>query len=189
MRKILLGLAIVFTVALPITAALADPPTSPPGQDECDVGNSDHTCVPDPQPTNGQDCDEHGNNGGVNENHCLTTTTTTTTTTPPITTSTVTTQTSTTTTVTEPPTTTTQPPSTTVTQPPVTTTTVVGTTTAQPPTNGGPGNGGPSDPAAGGPGKLAFTGVEDIVPWTIVTLFLLILGSGLFWLGNRKASR
>jgi len=188
MKKILLGLAIVFTVALPITAALADPPTSPPGQDECDGGNSDHTCVPDPQPTNGQDCDEHGNNGGVNENHCLTTTTATTTTLP-TTTSTVTTQTSTTTTVTEPPTTTTQPPSTTVTQPPVTTTTVVGTTTAQPPTNGGPGNGGPSDPAAGGPGKLAFTGVEDIVPWTIVTLFLLILGSGLFWLGNRKASR
>ena len=66
-----------------VSVALADngngPPSSPPGQGECEHGNSGQDCKPDPQPEHGQDCDEHGpNEGGVNEDHCLSTTTTTT---------------------------------------------------------------------------------------------------------------
>ncbi|HET8526458.1 MAG TPA: hypothetical protein VFM81_07450 [Actinomycetota bacterium] len=86
MRKLLIGATIALSVLLPLGVAYATPPNNPPGQGECDNGNSDHTCDPDPNPDNGQDCQEHGNNGGSNENHCLTTT------------------------VTGPPTTTTQPP-------------------------------------------------------------------------------
>src|SRR5262245_15400299 len=75
------------------------PPTEPPGQGECEHGNSGQPCKPDPQPEHGQDCDEHGPfEGGVNEDHCLPTTTTTpTTTTPTTTTPTTTTPTTTTT--------------------------------------------------------------------------------------------
>src|SRR5882672_3270437 len=51
---------------------------------DCDHGNSDKPCRPDPQPDHGKDCDQHGNNGGKNEDHCLTTTTTA----PPVTTTT-----------------------------------------------------------------------------------------------------
>ena len=86
MKKLLIGATIALSVLLPLGVASAVPPNNPPGQGECDNGNSDHTCVPDPNPDNGQDCQEHGNNEGGNENHCLTTT------------------------VTVPPTTTTQPP-------------------------------------------------------------------------------
>ena len=128
MRKLLIGATIVASVLLPLVAAYAAPPDSPPGQGECDNGNSNQTCVPDPRPDNGQDCEEHGNNGGGNENHCLTTTVTvpqTTTTTVPATTTVPTTttttppcveqcQTTTTTTVTLPPPTTTPSPTTTV---------------------------------------------------------------------------
>jgi hypothetical protein len=54
-----------------VVAAAADPPTGgPPGQGECEHGNSGQTCVPDPN-ENGQDCEEHGNEGGVNEHHCI----------------------------------------------------------------------------------------------------------------------
>ena len=129
MRKLLIGATIVVSVLLPLVAAYAAPPDSPPGQGDCDNGNSNQTCVPDPRPDNGQDCEEHGNNGGGNENHCLTTTVTvpqTTTTTVPATTTVPTTtttttppcveqcQTTTTTTVTLPPPTTTPSPTTTV---------------------------------------------------------------------------
>lgn len=54
----------------------ADPPDGPPGQDECSHGNSDKPCREDPQPDHGKDCEEHGNNGGINEDHCLATATT-----------------------------------------------------------------------------------------------------------------
>lgn len=60
--------AITFSGA---SMALASQPSSPPGQGECDHGNSQQSCKPDPQPSNGQDCDEHGpKEGGVNEDHC-----------------------------------------------------------------------------------------------------------------------
>src|SRR4029079_18538340 len=92
-----------------VSVALASngngPPSSPPGQGECEHGNSGQECKPDPQPEHGQDCDEHGpKEGGVNEDHCLSTTTTTTpststtTTTPSTSTTTTTTSTTTTTT-------------------------------------------------------------------------------------------
>src|SRR5947207_12923754 len=51
-------------------SALASPPPSPPGQDPCAHGNSGQPCRPDPQPSHGQDCLHHGQNGGVNEDHC-----------------------------------------------------------------------------------------------------------------------
>lgn len=69
----LIGLAIVVAfLALAFTAvAKATPPDGPPGQGECQHGNSQQECKPDPQPTHGQDCEEHGNQGGVNEDHCV----------------------------------------------------------------------------------------------------------------------
>ena len=45
-------------------------PPSPPGQGECEHGNAGKPCKEDPQPDKGKDCEEHGNNGGVNEDHC-----------------------------------------------------------------------------------------------------------------------
>jgi len=45
-------------------------PPSPPGQDECEHGNAAKPCKDDPQPDKGKDCEEHGNLGGVNEDHC-----------------------------------------------------------------------------------------------------------------------
>ena len=71
------------TAGIGVSVALASngngPPSSPPGQGECEHGNSGKECKPDPQPEHGQDCEEHGpNQGGVNEDHCLSTTTTTT---------------------------------------------------------------------------------------------------------------
>lgn len=71
--------------------AIADKPPTPPGQGECNHGNSNQPCKPDPQPEHGKDCDPHGNNGGVNEDHCLSTTTGSTTTTTNSTTDTTTT--------------------------------------------------------------------------------------------------
>src|SRR5207244_6009486 len=78
-------------------AALASPPPSPPGQDPCAHGNSSQPCRPDPQPLHGKDCDPHGQNGGVNEDHCAGTTGTTTTGTSPATSTTNTTTTTNTT--------------------------------------------------------------------------------------------
>jgi hypothetical protein len=45
-------------------------PPSPPGQDECEHGNAAKPCKEDAQPDKGKDCEEHGNHGGVNEDHC-----------------------------------------------------------------------------------------------------------------------
>jgi len=89
-------------------------PPLPPGQGECEHGNSGMPCKDDPQPDNGKDCEEHGNQGGVNEDHCTseeatdttdttdTTETTETTTTPDTTTTTETTETTQTTQTTAP---------------------------------------------------------------------------------------
>ncbi len=77
-------------------------PLSPPGQDECEHGNSEKPCKDDPQPDNGKDCEEHGNQGGVNEDHCKAEETPPTETTPTDTTPTETTPTDTTPTDTTP---------------------------------------------------------------------------------------
>jgi hypothetical protein len=62
-------------------AATADKPPSPPGQGECEHGNDQKACKDDPQTDHGQDCDQHGKQGGVNEDHCAGDSTTTETTT------------------------------------------------------------------------------------------------------------
>jgi hypothetical protein len=76
------ALAGLLIAGIGVSAALAangnGPPTSPPGQGECQHGNSGHECRPDPQPQNGKDCEVHGQQGGVNEDHCLGTNATTT---------------------------------------------------------------------------------------------------------------
>jgi hypothetical protein len=59
-----------------VAGASAEQPPAPPGQGPCSHGNTGKECKPDPS-ENGKDCDLHGNNGGVNEDHCLATTTTT----------------------------------------------------------------------------------------------------------------
>jgi hypothetical protein len=80
----------VLTVALGVVgfiaagvavAATQTPPGTPPGQGDCQHGNSGKACGDDPQPDNGKDCQAHGNNGGVNEDHCAPVETTTETTT------------------------------------------------------------------------------------------------------------
>jgi hypothetical protein len=80
--------------------AVAGNHNPPPGQGECGHGNSDKPCKDDPQPDKGKDCEEHGNSGGVNEDHCngetTPTETTTTETTTTETTDTTTTETTTT---------------------------------------------------------------------------------------------
>lgn len=90
-RTVLLTIAasLLLTAGVAASVALAGngPPSEPPGQGECEHGNSGKECKPDPQPEHGKDCDEHGPyEGGVNEDHCLPETTTTTTTTTPTTT-------------------------------------------------------------------------------------------------------
>jgi hypothetical protein len=46
---------------------------------------------------------------------------------------------------------------------------------------------GPDDPGKGqGTGKLAFTGVEDVVPMGIGALLLLTLGTGFMWAGRKR---
>src|SRR6478672_5424512 len=83
-------------------AATADKPPSPPGQGECEHGNDQKACKDDPQTDHGQDCDQHGKQGGVNEDHCAGDSTTTETTTEETTTEeTTTTETTTTGTTTE----------------------------------------------------------------------------------------
>jgi hypothetical protein len=51
-------------------AAGSEKPPSPPGQGECEHGNSEKPCKEDPQPEKGKDCELHGISGGVNEDHC-----------------------------------------------------------------------------------------------------------------------
>jgi hypothetical protein len=78
-------LAGLLVAGVGVSAALADPgngngpPSSPPGQGECQHGNSGQECKPDPQPEHGKECESHGNQGGVDEDHCLGTTDSTTT--------------------------------------------------------------------------------------------------------------
>jgi cobalamin biosynthesis Mg chelatase CobN len=80
------ALAGLLVAGVGVSAALADPgngngpPSSPPGQGECQHGNSGQECKPDPQPEHGKECDDHGNQGGVDEDHCIGTTDSTTTT-------------------------------------------------------------------------------------------------------------
>jgi hypothetical protein len=59
-----------FAVSGVAVAGTADKKPEPPGQGECNHGNVDKECKADPQPEHGQDCEAHGNNGGVNEDHC-----------------------------------------------------------------------------------------------------------------------
>jgi hypothetical protein len=145
---------------------------------------------------------------------CETTTTTTTTTTPTTTTTTPTTTTTTPTTTTTTPTTTTTTPTTTTTTP--TTTTTTPTTTTTTPGGGGGGGTTTTPPASTTPtttppivapttvhntsttataevlpttvrpGKLAFTGIEDVVPIGALALTLMTTGSGLLWAGSRR---
>lgn len=70
MKSILGGLAAVLLLFAMTIPAFAVQPSSPPGQGECEHGNSQASCKPDPQPSHGADCDEHGpKDGGVNEDH------------------------------------------------------------------------------------------------------------------------
>jgi hypothetical protein len=71
MKRVLLVIACSSLFVLGVTAAaLASKPPAPPGQDPCSHGNTGKPCRPDPQPENGKDCDHHGKQGGVNEDHC-----------------------------------------------------------------------------------------------------------------------
>lgn len=191
MRKLLIGGMLAATLwMLAYVPAYGDSPSGgPPGQGECQHGNSGQECKPDPQPEHGQDCEEHGpNEGGVNEDHCLPTTsaTTSTVTTPPTTTS-----------VTEPPppvTTTSEPPpvTSTTTAPATTTSVVVPTPTNShtPPTthvgNSDEGSRTPSEAPSSPPDRLAFTGVEDIIPIVAIALVLLSIGSWFLWVGRKR---
>jgi hypothetical protein len=99
MKKLIVIAAMLAAFGLGGAAALAastDQPPSPPGQGECGHGNTGKPCKDDPQPDKGKDCEAHGNQGGVNEDHCKgeeTTPTETTPTTPTETTPTTPTQT------------------------------------------------------------------------------------------------
>jgi hypothetical protein len=66
-----------FAVSGVAVAAGNEKKPSPPGQEECGHGNTSKPCKEDPQPDKGNDCEEHGNHGGVNEDHCAESETTT----------------------------------------------------------------------------------------------------------------
>lgn len=67
----MLTLCILFVAGVGTAAASGNgKPVSPPGQGECEHGNSGKPCRDDPQPELGRDCEHHGNQGGVNEDHC-----------------------------------------------------------------------------------------------------------------------
>jgi hypothetical protein len=77
MKKLIMIAAMVAAFGLGTAAAYAatsDKPPAPPGQPECEHGNSQAECRDDPSP-NGKDCEAHGNKGGQNEDHCKTETT------------------------------------------------------------------------------------------------------------------
>ena len=68
---ILTAIGVVLLLAFTPIEAYAQKPPSPPGQGECEHGNSQKPCKDDPQPDRGKDCEEHGpKDGGVNEDHC-----------------------------------------------------------------------------------------------------------------------
>jgi hypothetical protein len=53
------------------SSVLADQPSSPPGNDgDLCHGANQESCRPDPQPSHGQDCLDHGNNTDGNDDHC-----------------------------------------------------------------------------------------------------------------------
>ena len=141
MKKLIVIAAMIAAFGLGGAAAFAastDKPPSPPGQGECGHGNTEKPCKEDPQPDKGKDCEAHGNQGGVNEDHCKdeeTTPTETTPTTPTETTPTTPTETTPTTPTTTTPTTTTPttttPTTTTPTQTTATQTTPTETTPAE----------------------------------------------------------
>jgi hypothetical protein len=73
MKRLMMLGAMIAVFGLGTAAALAgtgDQPPSPPGQPDCEHGNSQKPCKDDPQPDHGNECDEHGNMGGQNEDHC-----------------------------------------------------------------------------------------------------------------------
>ena len=73
MKKLVMIAAMIAAFGLGTAAAFAassDKPPLPPGQDECEHGNSLKPCKEDPQTDHGADCEVHGNHGGVNEDHC-----------------------------------------------------------------------------------------------------------------------
>jgi hypothetical protein len=200
MRKLGIMFMVLATSLLVFAAvAFADPPGGTNPGDDCSHGINTVTCRPDPN-DNGQDCEEHGN-GGINEDHCLSTTVPPTTTAPPTTTEPPTTtvpptceetQTCETETTTIPPVTTTTetPPvetttTTAPTEPPATTTTTTVAPTEEPTKSD---SSSPSKPGTKNerPGKLAFTGIEDVVPVAAAALGFLSLGSGLMWLGRKR---
>jgi hypothetical protein len=122
-----------------------------------------------------------------------TTTPTTTTTTPTTTTSTTTTPTTTTTTTTTPTTTTTTPGGgggggTTTTTPPASTTPITTPPIVAPTTVHNTSTTATAEvlPTTVRPGKLAFTGIEDVVPIGALALTLMTTGSGLLWAGSRR---
>jgi hypothetical protein len=85
MKKLIVIAAMIAAFGLGGAAAFAastDKPPSPPGQAECGHGNTEKPCKEDPQPDKGKDCEAHGNQGGVNEDHCKVDETTPTETTP-----------------------------------------------------------------------------------------------------------
>lgn len=89
-RKVLLSALFVAPLLIISSPAVNATPTHHEQSDGCDHGNAGKPCKPDPQPDHGKDCEEHGNHGGVNEDHCADeeVPTSTTTTTTPATTST-----------------------------------------------------------------------------------------------------
>lgn len=72
MKKFLLLLLFVGAGVFASTALATGGP--PWGQDPCSHGSTGKQCKPDPQPDKGKDCEKHGKNGGVNEDHCKGTT-------------------------------------------------------------------------------------------------------------------
>ena len=70
-RYLGIGMLVVgVLIILPASIVLAAPPDDPPGRDPCSHGRTDKECRADPQPDRGKDCEKHGNQGGVNEDHC-----------------------------------------------------------------------------------------------------------------------
>lgn len=75
MKKHLLTIVLALVVGvLGFAAASIATASPPPGQGPCSHGETGKECKNDPS-DNGKDCDEHGNHGGVNEDHCKTETT------------------------------------------------------------------------------------------------------------------
>lgn len=71
MRRLIWAAVVAGVVLLGLSvAAFASKPPAPPGGDPCSHGRTGKPCRSDPQPGHGKDCEHHGRNGGVNEDHC-----------------------------------------------------------------------------------------------------------------------